>query len=90
MAVSHRNSEGFARGARMLRTALGAAIARLLEDPGVVEVMWRLLRRGAAGQCRGGQEHGSKCGFTERRVSGSADWRLVHSPISLDHEIALT
>ena len=39
MAVSHRNSEGFARGARMLRTALGAAIARLLEDPGVVEVM---------------------------------------------------
>ena len=39
MAVSHRNSEGFARGARMLRTALGAAIARFLEDPGVVEVM---------------------------------------------------
>ena len=39
MAVSHRNSEGFARGARMLRTALGASIARFLEDPGVVEVM---------------------------------------------------
>ncbi|MGG6892279.1 P-type conjugative transfer ATPase TrbB [Rhizobium sp. BR 315] len=39
MAVSHQNSEGFARGARMLRTALGAAIARFLEDPGVVEVM---------------------------------------------------
>lgn len=39
MAVSHRNSEGFARGARMLRTALGATIARFLEDPGVVEVM---------------------------------------------------
>ncbi|MDT9156029.1 P-type conjugative transfer ATPase TrbB, partial [Escherichia coli] len=28
-----------ARGARMLRTALGASIARFLEDPGVVEVM---------------------------------------------------
>ncbi|TIX93086.1 P-type conjugative transfer ATPase TrbB [Rhizobium sp. P44RR-XXIV] len=39
MAVSHRNSEGFARSARMLRTALGAAIARFLEDPSVVEVM---------------------------------------------------
>ncbi|NTA50682.1 P-type conjugative transfer ATPase TrbB [Agrobacterium tumefaciens] len=39
MAISHRNSDGFARGARMLRTALGAAIARFLEDPGVVEVM---------------------------------------------------
>ncbi len=33
------NSEGFARGARMLRTALGPAIARFLEDTSVVEVM---------------------------------------------------
>ena len=32
-------SEAFARGARMLRTALGASIARFLEDPSVVEVM---------------------------------------------------
>ncbi len=32
-------SEAFARGARMLRTALGPAIAGHLEDPGVVEVM---------------------------------------------------
>ncbi len=32
-------SEAFARGARMLRTALGAAIARYLEDPSIVEVM---------------------------------------------------
>ncbi len=39
MAASHHNSEGIARGARMLRTALGPAIARLLEDPSVVEVM---------------------------------------------------
>ncbi|MGE0502565.1 MAG: P-type conjugative transfer ATPase TrbB [Rhizobiaceae bacterium] len=39
MAASHHNSEGIARGARMLRTALGPAIARFLEDPGVVEVM---------------------------------------------------
>ena len=39
MAASHHISEGIARGARMLRTALGPAIATFLEDPGVVEVM---------------------------------------------------
>uniref|UniRef100_E6VPW7 P-type conjugative transfer ATPase TrbB n=1 Tax=Rhodopseudomonas palustris (strain DX-1) TaxID=652103 RepID=E6VPW7_RHOPX len=39
MAASHHTSEGIARGARMLRTALGPAIATFLEDPGVVEVM---------------------------------------------------
>ncbi|MFG1275195.1 P-type conjugative transfer ATPase TrbB [Xanthobacter flavus] len=38
MAASHHH-QGFARGARMLRTALGPAIARHLEDPTVVEVM---------------------------------------------------
>ena len=37
-AVS-RKSEGISRGARMLRTALGPAIAAWLEDPAVVEVM---------------------------------------------------
>ncbi|WP_149746887.1 P-type conjugative transfer ATPase TrbB [Rhizobium sp. RU35A] len=39
MAASHHNSEGLARSARMLRTALGSAIARFLEDASVVEVM---------------------------------------------------
>lgn len=39
MVASHHNSEGLARGARMLRTALGPAIARFLEEPAVVEVM---------------------------------------------------
>ncbi|MDJ0447405.1 P-type conjugative transfer ATPase TrbB [Methylocystis sp. JR02] len=39
MAASHHNTEGLARGARMLRTALGPAIARFLEDASVVEVM---------------------------------------------------
>ncbi|MFA6031412.1 MAG: P-type conjugative transfer ATPase TrbB [Myxococcota bacterium] len=39
MAASHHNSEGLARGARMLRTALGPAIASYLDDAGVVEVM---------------------------------------------------
>lgn len=32
-------AQAFSRGARMLRTALGPAIANWLEDPGVVEVM---------------------------------------------------
>lgn len=39
MAASHHNSEGLARGARMLRTALGPAIASYLDDAGVLEVM---------------------------------------------------
>lgn len=39
MAASNHNSEGRARSSRMLRTALGGAITRLLDDPGVVEVM---------------------------------------------------
>jgi len=39
MAASHQQSEATIRGARMLRTALGSAIAGFLEDPGVVEVM---------------------------------------------------
>ena len=37
--ISSFRSEAIARGARMLRTALGPAIAGYLEDPGVVEVM---------------------------------------------------
>ncbi|MCV3739382.1 P-type conjugative transfer ATPase TrbB [Rhizobium sp. TRM96647] len=39
MTALHQNPETIARGARMLRTGLGASIARFLEDPGVVEVM---------------------------------------------------
>ena len=39
MAVSHQKTEATTRGARMLRTALGPAIARFLEDPSIVEVM---------------------------------------------------
>jgi type IV secretion system protein TrbB len=39
MAGSHQHSERVQRGARMLRTALGPAIAKFLEDPQVVEVM---------------------------------------------------
>jgi len=39
VAIHHFNQEATSRGARMLRTALGPAIALWLEDPTVVEVM---------------------------------------------------
>jgi type IV secretion system protein TrbB len=39
VAIHHLNQEATSRGARMLRTALGPAIARWLEDPSVIEVM---------------------------------------------------
>lgn len=39
MTTHHNRAEAIQRGARMLRTALGPAIAQYLEDPGVVEVM---------------------------------------------------
>ena len=39
MAIVNQKSEAIIRGARMLRTALGPAIAGYLEDPSIVEVM---------------------------------------------------
>lgn len=39
MAASPHSSQGLTRGVRMLRTALGPVICRLLDDPAVVEVM---------------------------------------------------
>lgn len=39
MTSAHHKPEAIARGARMLRTALGQAIARFLEEPDVIEVM---------------------------------------------------
>ena len=39
VAVHSFQSEAISRGARMLRTAFGPAIARYLEDPAIIEVM---------------------------------------------------
>ncbi|VTZ50421.1 Conjugal transfer protein TrbB [Methylocella tundrae] len=39
MVAASLQSEGFLRGARMLRRALGPAIATFLDDPAIVEVM---------------------------------------------------
>ena len=39
MASTHQRQEAIQRGTRMLRTALGADVARFLEDPAIIEVM---------------------------------------------------
>jgi type IV secretion system protein VirB11 len=39
VAIRSIESEAISRGARMLRTAFGPAIARFLDDPDIVEVM---------------------------------------------------
>jgi type IV secretion system protein VirB11 len=39
VAIHPFQSEPISRGARMLRTAFGPAIARFLEDPAIIEVM---------------------------------------------------
>jgi type IV secretion system protein VirB11 len=39
MTILHDHTEGRSRSSRMLRTALGAAITRFLDDPAIVEVM---------------------------------------------------
>jgi type IV secretion system protein TrbB len=39
LAIHSIQSEAISRGARMLRTAFGPAIARFLDDPDIIEVM---------------------------------------------------
>ena len=39
VSIHSFQSEAISRGARMLRTAFGPAIARYLEDPAIIEVM---------------------------------------------------
>ncbi|RUV82371.1 P-type conjugative transfer ATPase TrbB, partial [Mesorhizobium sp. M5C.F.Ca.IN.020.14.1.1] len=39
MVITSRQSVAVERGTRMLRTALGPALARFLDDPAIVEVM---------------------------------------------------
>src|SRR6266478_8952757 len=39
VSIHSFQSEAISRGARMLRTAFGPAIARFLEDPAIIEVM---------------------------------------------------
>ena len=62
-------SEAFARGARMLRTALGPAIALWLEDPSVVEVMLNPDGRLWIDRLAGGLVglNGQRAGARERR-----------------------
>jgi len=39
VAIHSFQTEAISRGARMLRTVFGPAIARFLEDPAIIEVM---------------------------------------------------
>lgn len=64
-------SEAFARGARMLRTALGPAIAAYLEDASIVEVMLNPDGRLWIDRLSGGLED------TGRRVSPADAERIV-------------
>ncbi len=70
----HQNQEAISRGARMLRTALGPAIARHLEDPAVVEVMLNPDGRLWIDRLRGGL---SDTGETLLAADGERIVRLV-------------
>ena len=71
MTTISLRSEAFARGARMLRTALGPAIAAYLEDPSVVEVMLNPDGRLWIDRLSGGLED------TGRRVTPADAERIV-------------
>ena len=73
MAVLTQKSEAIIRGARMLRTALGPAIAGFLEDPAIVEVMlnpdgrlWIDRLSEGLSEFKGAKEEGRSVGDTDR------------------------
>lgn len=71
VVVSSLQSEARLRGARMLRTALGPAVASFLEDPTIVEVMLNPDGRLWIDRLSGGLED------TERRMSPADGERIV-------------
>jgi type IV secretion system protein TrbB len=74
VALTLLHSEAFSRGARMLRTALGPAIAAFLEDPSIVEVMLNPDGRLWIDRLSGGLEDS---GRTMSAVDGERIVRLV-------------
>ncbi|TNC96112.1 MAG: type IV secretion system protein VirB11 [Stygiobacter sp.] len=74
MAAAASHSESFHRSARMLRTALGPAIAAFLEDPGIVEVMLNPDGRLWVDRLSGGMED---TGATLSPADGERIVRLV-------------
>ncbi|KQU76069.1 conjugal transfer protein TrbB [Aminobacter sp. DSM 101952] len=74
MAISQRHSEASLRGVRMLRTALGPAIAGFLEDPSIVEVMLNPDGRLWIDRLTGGLED---TGFAVSVADGERIIRLV-------------
>ena len=71
MAIHHLNQDATSRGARMLRTALGPAIALWLEDASVVEVMLNPDGRLWIDRLKGGLED------TGERLSAADGERIV-------------
>lgn len=71
MAITAIHSEAFSRGARMLRTALGPAIASFLEDSSIVEVMLNPDGRLWIDRLSGGLED------TGRTISAADGERIV-------------
>ena len=81
MTTISLRSEAFARGARMLRTALGPAIAAYLEDPSIVEVMLNPDGRLWIDRLSGGLEDtGSRC----RAADGERIVRLVAHHVGVE------
>jgi hypothetical protein len=77
-AMRQRMPEAIARGARMLRTALGPAIARFLEDPAVVEVMLNPTGgSGSTGSPKGWPIRASGC--RPPMASASSGWSPIMS-----------
>ena len=72
-------SEAVMRGARMLRTALGPAIARYLEDPGVVEVMLNPDGRLWIDRLSGGLEDTGVAASRRLMPSASSGWSRITS-----------
>ena len=84
MGTASSRAEAVTRGARMLRTALGPAIAAFLEDPAVVEVMlnpdgrlW--IDRLSDGPCR----HRRACLRRPMASASSASSRITSAPRSM-------
>lgn len=74
MESTGKNPEAFERGARMLRSAMGPAVARFLEDPSIVEVMLNPDGRLWVDRLRDGMED---TGETMTREGGERIVRLV-------------
>ena len=81
MAVHHSEIRSDLRGARMLRTALGPAIAGFLEDPSIVEVMLNPDGRLWIDRLSDGLVRYRRAAVAPPMASGSCGWsRIMSAP----------